>query len=137
MHDRELLKAYIEDGSQAAFAALVERHIDFVYSACLREVRDPMLAEDVTQVVFLLLARKAATLGAGTVLTGWLFQTARFAANNALRQEAQRRQREQKAAEFMMSELETDDAARWEEIEPMLHDALSRLGSEDRNAILV
>src|SRR5688500_376122 len=107
MHDRELLKAYVEDSSQAAFAALVERYIDFVYSACLREVRDAALAEDVTQVVFLLLARKAATLRAGTVLPGWLFQTARFAGKNALRQQEQRRQREQRAAEEMMSELET------------------------------
>ena len=79
MQDWQLLKQYADDGSQTAFAELVERHINLVHATCLREVRDASLADDVTQVVFLLLAKKAPALGEGIVLTGWLFQTARFA----------------------------------------------------------
>jgi DNA-directed RNA polymerase specialized sigma24 family protein len=82
MHDWKLLRDYVDKGSQEAFAALVERHVDFVYSVCRREVRDAALAEDVTQVVFLILAQKAKTFGTGTILVSWLFQTARFAARN-------------------------------------------------------
>lgn len=66
--DWQLLREYVDQGSQAAFTTLVERHVNFVYSPCLREVRDAALAEDVTQVVFLILARKAPVLRAGAAL---------------------------------------------------------------------
>jgi len=137
MQDWEFLSEYIQSGSQAAFGQLVERYVDFVYSVCLREVRDPDLAQDVTQVVFLILTRKARTLRPGTVLAGWLFNTARFASKDALKYEARRHRREQKAAEAMISELHTGKDANWDEIEPLLQDALAGLGAEDRNALLL
>ena len=96
MHDWQLLREYLDNNSQEAFAGLVERHINLVYSTCLREVHDATLAEDVTQVVFLLLVKKAPALREGTVLSGWLFQTARFVSKDALKQEARRQQREQR-----------------------------------------
>jgi len=137
MHDWQLLREYLDNGSQDAFARLVERHINLVYSTCLREVRDAALAEDVTQVVFLLLVKKAPGLREGTVLSGWLFQTARFISKDALKQEARRQQREQKAAQEMINETDAGAQAHWEEIEPLLHNALSSLGTEDRDAILI
>src|SRR4051812_49413154 len=74
--DSQLLQAYVHRRSQEAFAALVERYINLVYSTSLRRVRDAHLAEDVTQAVFLTLAQKARRLAPGTILSGWLFQTA-------------------------------------------------------------
>ncbi|MDQ3815772.1 MAG: sigma-70 family RNA polymerase sigma factor [Armatimonadota bacterium] len=136
MQEWRLLREYVEDGSQTAFASLVDYHLNFVYSTCLREVGDPTLAEDVTQVVFLLLSRKAGTLREGTVLAGWLFNTARFASKNALRQEARRKRREQKAAEELMRELQPRDAT-WKDLEPLLHDALAALSAQERNIVLL
>src|SRR5688572_21746864 len=98
MNDRELLRQFVEQSSRASFDELVERHIDLVYSVCLREVQDAALAEDATQVVFLLLATKAGTLSAETLIPGWLFNTARFVSRNALKQERRRLQYEQRAA---------------------------------------
>lgn len=138
MNDWELLTEYLQGGSQEAFAALVERYAGLVYSTCLREVKDQALAEDATQVVFLVLLRKAQTIRPGTVLAGWLFNTARFVSKDALRQERRRRQREQKAAEAMVSEMRTHgQEVSWQEIEPLLHEALARLGQDDRNAVLL
>lgn len=135
MHDWQLLRDYVEHNSQTAFAALVERHANMVYSTCLRETGDAMLAEDVAQVVFLILARKADSLREGTVLTGWLFQTARFASKNAMKQEQRRKRSEQKAAEQMMSESEANPG--WASIEPLLHDGLATLGGQERDAVLL
>jgi len=60
--DPQLLRAYAEDHSEAAFGELVRRHVDLTYSVALRIVRDTHLAEDVTQAVFVALAQNAGTL---------------------------------------------------------------------------
>jgi len=95
--DLALLREYAARGSEAAFEALVSRRVGFVYSCALRQVRDPHLAEEITQAVFILLAQKAGRLRDGTVLTGWLFQTTRFTALAHLRAAAKRKLREQEA----------------------------------------
>lgn len=134
--DGRLLEQWKRQGSQAAFSALVTRHLNFVYSVCLRETQNAALAEDVTQVVFLLLSRKAPSFGPDTRLTGWLFQTARFACKNALRRDASRRRREQKVGEQMLSESQGQDAL-WEQVAPHLNAALTSLGAKDREAVLL
>jgi RNA polymerase sigma factor (sigma-70 family) len=102
MHDDlALLRDYAQRQSEPALAALVERYIGLVHSAALRQVRDAHLAEEVTQAVFIILARKAATLDEKTILPSWLCRTARYASANALTQQRRRQQREQEA--FMQS----------------------------------
>ncbi|MBV9469856.1 MAG: sigma-70 family RNA polymerase sigma factor, partial [Abitibacteriaceae bacterium] len=139
MQDYQLLQEYTEHNSQAAFAALVEQYVGLVYSTALREVCNAALAEDVTQVVFIILARKAAGLRKGTILGGWLFHTTRFVAKNALQQEARRQQREQKAAANVAVEFQMARAGQqeWDQIEPLLHRALATLRNEERNAVLL
>ena len=141
MHDQDwqLLREYVEHDSQAAFGGLVERHLDFVYATCLREVGNSALAEDVTQVVFLLLARKASILSPEVVLSGWLFQTARFAAKNARRREERWHQRTRRAVETIGEEensVATRDAI-WTQLEPHLHEGLLMLNEVERNAVLL
>src|SRR3974377_719479 len=95
MEDMELLREYARRHSEQAFSTLVSRHIDLVYSAALRHVGNHHQAEEVTQAVFVILARKAASLRSGTILPGWLFRTARLTAANYVRTEMRRVRREQ------------------------------------------
>src|SRR2546430_2304208 len=98
LDDAQLLRRYVDEKSNAAFAELVARHVDLVYSAALRQVGGGThRAEDVAQVVFITLARKAPALTQHPVLTGWLYTTTHFAATKALRTEWRRRAREQEA----------------------------------------
>ena len=139
--DTQLLQLFVTQGSEVAFGQLVERHLHFVYSVCLRELDDPALAEDVTQAVFLILLRKAASLQHQTILVGWLFHTARFAAKNALRQERRRRTREHEVVEAMQQELQQQERPEpedtWQALEPLLHDALATLSRHEREAVLL
>src|SRR6478672_1385179 len=101
-NDQELLEQYVEQGSEEAFAALVTRYLDLVYSAALRQVHESALAQDVAQAVFILLARKARTLSPETILSGWLIRTTRFTAGRALRTEFRRKRMEGKLLEMNM-----------------------------------
>ncbi|MGA3267843.1 MAG: TIGR03435 family protein [Verrucomicrobiota bacterium] len=136
LDDMPLLREYAAHGSEAAFAELVSRRIGFVYSAALRQLRDPNLAEEATQAVFILLAQKAGRISARTILTGWLFKTTRFVALAQMRASAKRRQREQEA--HMQSELHAPAPdPLWEQMSPLLDEALASLGEKDRQALLL
>jgi len=135
--DLDLLRQYATDGSQAAFTALVQRHVNLVYSAALRQIRSPQLAEDITQSVFHDLARNAAKLtapGGSPVITAWLYQVARRTAIDVIRQESRRQLREQIAMELNTMNA---TAAEWPHIEPLLDDAMAALSETDRTAILL
>src|SRR6516165_7242147 len=90
LDDMALLREYALGNSEAAFAELVSRHVNFVYSAAMRQVRDEHLAGEITQAVFILLAQKAARISEKTILTGWLFRATRFAVLTQLRAAAKR-----------------------------------------------
>lgn len=138
MDDSLLLRRYVEDHSQAAFAALVDRHVNLVYFAALRRANgDPHQAEDIAQGVFTTLSRKAAALTTHTTLAGWLYTTTQFTAREAARREQRRRHREQKA--HAMNEA-LDQPARdpdWEQVRPVIDDALHDLAPADREAVLL
>jgi RNA polymerase sigma factor (sigma-70 family) len=144
--DLALLREYAARDSEDTFAELVSRRVNFVYSAALRQVRNPHLAEEITQAVFVILAQKAEKISDKTILTGWLFKTTRFAALAQIRAES-KRVRQQK--EFQMqSQLEqtSDDLSRrseaeadeiWNQMSPLLDEALATLGEKDRQAVLL
>ena len=95
IEDSTLLRRYVDDRSEAAFAELVRRRVNLVYAVALRQVAgDTQLAEDVTQKVFVDLARKARALADRPVLSGWLYRSAQFAASDIVRSERRRRSRE-------------------------------------------
>ncbi|MGH7992067.1 MAG: RNA polymerase sigma factor [Limisphaerales bacterium] len=144
--DLTLLQEYARRNSEEAFATLVSRYVNLVYSVALRSVRDPQLAEEITQAVFIILARKAGSLGPKTILPGWLCRTARYASANALTIQRRRQRREQEA--FMLSqsdqpqsdlsrrsEMEADET--WTQIAPLLDGALEQLGPKDHDAVVL
>ena len=133
--DLELVQQYARTQSEAAFATLVSRHLNWVYSVAWRHVRDAHLAEEVAQTAFIILAQKAGSLDSNTVVSGWLYRTTRFAAAKALTLRRRRQEREQEA--YMRSQLNETETAAWKEIEPLLETALGQLAEKDQNALVL
>jgi RNA polymerase sigma factor (sigma-70 family) len=136
LNDQQLLRQYAERRSETAFAELVRRHVDLIYSAALRMVCDSHLAQDVTQSVFIALAKNAGQLTDRPVLSGWLHRTAQNIASQTVRTDVRRRVREQEAA-VMNELLATAPDHDWKQIAPQLDDALSELSEPDRDALLL
>jgi RNA polymerase sigma factor (sigma-70 family) len=132
--DEQLLRRYVEDGSEPAFGELVRRHVDLVYSAALRMLNgDSHAAQDVTQTVFVDLARKACALPRGVLLAGWLYRHACFTAANVARGEQRRKMRERIAMEMSMASGESI----WKGIAPVLEESMARLSKKEREAIVL
>ena len=134
--DMELLREYASRQSEPAFEALAARHVGLVHSAALRQVRDPGLAEEITQTVFIILARKAGSLGPQTILPGWLYRTTRYVAAAALKAQRRRERREQEA-HMLSTPNETQADAVWEQLAPLLDEAMVQLRDQDRDALVL
>lgn len=133
--DGDLLHRFVEHQSEAAFAGLVGRHVNLVYSVALRQVGDADHAEEIAQAVFIILARKAGELRHERALSSWLFRTTRFTSNNFLRSEHRRQRREQEA--YMQYILNEPEDAVWPRIAPLLDTAVGALGETDRRAVVL
>lgn len=130
LEDTALLRKYVDEGSEAAFAALVTRHVNKVYSVALRHTGNPHEAEEITQAVFVILARQSRQLGQHVLLSGWLYQTARLTAMTFIRRALRRARREQEA--FMQNESNV-----WKQIAPLLDTAMAGLNEPDRHAVVL
>ncbi|HWA08862.1 MAG TPA: sigma-70 family RNA polymerase sigma factor [Opitutaceae bacterium] len=135
--DIELLRRYAETSSEEAFAELVRRHVGFVYAAALRQARNPHRAEDVTQIVFTGLARKAAALCRRKDLVGWLYLSVHYAATDVVRKEARREARERESQMIHEAADNPSVAVDWEKLDPVLDAVLRDLGEADRSAVLL
>jgi RNA polymerase sigma factor (sigma-70 family) len=139
--DMNLLRQYAGGNSDNAFAALVSRHVNLVYSAALRKAGNPHAAEEITQAVFIILAQKAGRIPTRTILPGWLYQTAWLTAANYLKRDIRRVRREQEAFMQSQSDLprqnETAADETWQQLAPLLEDAMGQLGDKDRAAVLL
>lgn len=149
--DPALLRAYVHGRSQQAFTAIVERYINLVYSSALRQLRDHHLAEDAAQAVFIILAQKAKTMTQRTSLPAWLFRATHYACANARKVQARRRHYETVAA--LAGNGAAMGAARvadrgdlgdslamgedWDQIAPLLDQAIAGLADLDRQAVLL
>ncbi len=133
--DCELLRRYAEQGDEAAFAEVVRRQTNLVYSVALRVSRSTQIAEDVTQGVFTKLAQQARLICRYDSPAGWLHTTARHRAIDAIRGEERRRAREQEAVTMQNDPM--TPTANWAEIAPLLDEAVERLGERDRQAVLL
>jgi RNA polymerase sigma factor (sigma-70 family) len=159
------LQEFVETGSQQAFTNIVKRHVDLVYAAAVRQLHDRTLADDVSQAVFILLAKKAATLRRDTCLAAWLLTCTRYACLDAAKMESRRKRHEAKAAQmaferqeselrhptiagaggggggvpgtFSYAEHDRELEYRWGIVKPKLDDAMSRLSDADRHAVML
>jgi RNA polymerase sigma factor (sigma-70 family) len=133
MNNAELLHEYRSDTSEAAFQALVERHLPLVYSAALRQVREPVLAENLSYVVFILLARKANELPQETILPDWLFRTTRRVIAKSLRGVQGGRRRQQRG--YGLKDRRFMDV--WDQVAPFFDAALAQLHHSESAAVLL
>jgi len=133
--DISLLREFARTRSEAAFAEIVRRHVNLVFSVALRKTGNSHDAEEITQAVFMLLARKAASLGAKVVLAGWLYHAARLTTSTFLRSARRRAAREQEA--YMQSLSYKPETEVWKQLAPLLDDAMATLAENDRDAIVL
>jgi RNA polymerase sigma factor (sigma-70 family) len=132
-NDIALLREYADFNSESAFSEIVHRRINLVYSVALRLTGNGQDAQDVTQAVFVILAKKAADISPKTVLTGWLYETTRFTAMNFLTCKTRRHAREQEA--YMQSILDSNTESIWRQLAPMLEEAMARLSEKERTLV--
>jgi RNA polymerase sigma factor (sigma-70 family) len=132
--DMDLVREYSDHNSEPAFAGLVHRHINLVYSVALRYTGNSQDAQDVTQAVFIILARKSTGLRQRTTLTGWLYETTRFTARQLLRTRVRQQAREQEV--YMQSTLNDSDTDNvWRQLAPLLEEAMTRLNEKERTLL--
>src|SRR5882724_5909729 len=138
----ELIRKYVEHSDQGAFTELVRLHVNLVYSVALRQAYgDTALAEDITQEVFALMARKAPELANRPTLTGWLYRSALLVTNSTIRREQRRKVHEHRAyLEATMMNSETTGPAGqgiWGDAKPALDRAMGHLSERERDALLL
>jgi RNA polymerase sigma factor (sigma-70 family) len=135
--DEQLIRQFADTGDDDAFAQVVRRNIDWVYSMSLRLAHgDHAAADDISQAVFILLARKSRTMGSNAVLRRWLFVSTRLCFRALQRQERRLRARELRSAQ-LRRDAEPSCPPDWQLLAPSLDALVAKLASADRDAILM
>jgi RNA polymerase sigma factor (sigma-70 family) len=129
--DSVLIARFLDGDRQDAFRELVERHSAMVHGCALRIVGDHQTAQDVTQAVFILLSRKAASLKNYHSIAGWLYRCASFIARDVVKVSKRRALREREAAPV------EPDETRWNQLSALLDAGMDGLSETDRHAILL
>ncbi len=135
INESAALAQFVASRSEEAFAVLVHRNVDFVYATALRQIGDAGVAEEVTQNVFVALARKAGSLVKHKTIAGWLYQAVLFEARQRVRSDWRRQRREQIAAGFHHDRLEGGSI--WEPLVPLLDEGLQAMREHDRLAVIL
>ena len=137
-NDTQLLKEYVLERSETAFKELVERHLNLVYSTASRYANgDSVMAEDITQMVFTELARKAGDVCRHPALAGWLYTCVRNVAANLKRSEQRRLVREKEACSMLESNQSNEDEVVWMQVRPVLDEAMHELDEKDRAVVIL
>ncbi len=135
LSDRELLRQYVANHEEAAFAALLHRHAPLVWSVCRRLLDNEQDAEDAFQAVFLVLLRKSSSLRVGRTLATWLHAVATRIALKSRVTSLRRIQREKRA---IMSELSDPYAAvEGRDLRAVLDEELDRLPEKYRAPLVL
>src|ERR1051325_7774688 len=138
--DQELLDRVREARDQQALGEIVRRYLGFVQASALRQVRDPHLAADIAQAVFIVLVRKADSMRRDAVLPAWLFAVTRHAVANARRVQARRQLHESNKAMMTRDATVEPSDARAEltdQIRHVLDDGIARLPRVERSSLLL
>jgi RNA polymerase sigma factor (sigma-70 family) len=134
VNDIELILEFVETQSENAFRTIVERHAGMVHATAQRMLNDSTQAEEVTQAVFILLAKKARQLPRSTCLAGWLYRSARLVALKAIRAEIRRAKSHQ---EYARMNSTSDSSSLWNQLAPVLDTAMAQLKTADRDALVL
>lgn len=135
--DSDLILAYGRDRDETAFEVLAARHVDMIYSVCLRRSGNRQLAEEATQNVLLSLSKKARRLSVlEKSLSGWLHKSSKFEVSKLQRRESRIKKREQIYATTTMTTLTNDEERHFEQLYPVLDQATDHLRSGDREVIV-
>jgi RNA polymerase sigma factor (sigma-70 family) len=134
--DRELLRAFLADRSEPAFAALVRRHGPMVLGVCRRVLGDAHDADDAFQATFLVLARRAAAVGRPDRLPGWLHTIAVRTATEIRRMRDRRRRLEQASGRRQSAECESRSPEQCE-LAAALDEELAKLPEHYRTPVLL
>src|SRR4051812_24317816 len=136
--DSELLRRYSSERDEAAFTELVERHVNLVYAVACRESHgDPANAQDITQLVFIELARKARRLTDHPALGGWLYSSTRLMSANLRRSQKRRALREQSVESMKEPIVPPTHEPSDDLLKGLLDEVLHQLTERDRGAVVL
>jgi RNA polymerase sigma factor (sigma-70 family) len=133
--DGDLLRRFVHDRDEMAFATLMQRHGPLVLGVCRRVLHDPNDADDAFQATFFVLARKAGSVGQPDRLANWLYGVALRVARKARFAAARRRTGQQQVMD--MPAAESSREADWNDLRQVLDDEVQRLPEKFRLPILL
>jgi len=133
--DQSLLRRFASTRDEGAFRELVEKYTSLVFGVAMRRTGQRDAAEEIVQTVFLVLARKAGSLGGQRSLGAWLHRTATFESLKSLRQDSTRQRHLDMIRDHQKTHLADDDAL-WKEVRPLLDQLLDKLPTSDREILV-